>query len=246
MNYKSSYMDIDQLIQSIQSGTMTQQVRAESEGLVPRPKKENKPKPNPLAGLVDYTATMRKDAEEFVSTAPEKSPYPVLREHFDQKNPAFYATKGFNVASVGRRLMEDLQRDFKLTPEQAAGFVGNLDHETGGFKFLQEIKPVVAGSRGGYGYAHWTGPRRKAFEGWAAEKGLDLTSYEANYGFFKHELENTSEGRVLNNLSSAKSADEAAELVSKEFFRPGKPHLDSRKARANRYLSNFLKEREGK
>lgn len=67
MNYKSSYMDIDQLIQSIQSGTMTQQVRTESEGLVPRPKKENKPRPNPLAGLVDFTATMRKDAEDYTT-----------------------------------------------------------------------------------------------------------------------------------------------------------------------------------
>ena len=67
MNYRNSYMDIDQLIQSIQSGTMTQQVRAGSEGLVPRPKKETKPRPNPLAGLVDYTATMRKDAEDYTT-----------------------------------------------------------------------------------------------------------------------------------------------------------------------------------
>lgn len=69
MNYRNSYMDIDQLIQSIQSGTMTQQVRAGSEGLVPRPKKENKPRPNPLAGLVDFTASLRKDAEEYNTTA---------------------------------------------------------------------------------------------------------------------------------------------------------------------------------
>ena len=246
MNYRNSYMDIDQLIQSIQSGTMTQKVRAESEGLVSRPKKENKPRPNPLAGLVDYTATMRKDAEEFVSTTPEKSPYPVLRDDYDQKNPAYYKTKSFNASSAGRRLMEDLQRDFKLTPEQAAGFVGNLDHETGNFKFMQELKPVVEGSRGGYGFAQWTGPRRKAFESWAEENKLEPSSYEANYGFLKYELENTSEGKVLDRLASAKSADEAAEVVSKEFLRPGKPHLDSRKGRANRYLSNFLKEREGK
>jgi len=130
--------------------------------------------------------------------------------------------------SVQSRLMDDLQRDFQLTPEQAAGFVGNLAYETANFKTLQEIDPVVEGSRGGGGYAQWTGPRRVAFENWANEQGLDAAEYDANYGFLKYELQNTPEGRVLDELRGAETADDAARIVSEKFLRPGIPNLDRR------------------
>ena len=60
--------------------------------------------------------------------------------------------------SLGPRLM----RDLGLTDLQAAGLLGNLGHESGGFRQLQEVAPAVAGSRGGWGLAQWTGPRRVA------------------------------------------------------------------------------------
>jgi hypothetical protein len=69
MIYKNSYYEIDDLLSQIRSGTMTEKVRAETEGLVARPNKSQKPKArDPLAGLVDYSAAMRKDAEEFSTT----------------------------------------------------------------------------------------------------------------------------------------------------------------------------------
>ena len=133
--------------------------------------------------------------------------------------------------------MSDLMRDYKLSPEQAAGFVGNLSHESGDFKSLQEISPTVKGSRGGYGYAQWTGPRRRQFEAWAQKKGLDPTSYEANYGFLRHELDSTPEGAVLGNLRNASTVSDATEVVSNQFLRPGVPHMGSRKQRASAYLA---------
>ena len=84
---------------------------------------------------------------------------------------------------VATRLSNDLMNDFDLTKEQAAGLVGNLAYETGNFKYAQEIAPTVKGSRGGYGIAQWTGPRREAFESWATSQGLGLSSNEANYGY---------------------------------------------------------------
>jgi hypothetical protein len=141
-------------------------------------------------------------------------------------------------APIPARLMTDLMRDFSLTREQAAGFVGNLAHESGGFNSLQEIKPTVPGSRGGFGYAQWTGPRRREFEAWTGENGLDPTSYEANYGFLKHELTNTPEGKVLDSLRTAKSADVATQIVQNEFLRPGIPHTESRLNWTNRVLNN--------
>lgn len=143
-----------------------------------------------------------------------------------------------NSSEIGGRLSADLQRDFGLKPEQAAGVVGNLAHESGNFRTLQEIKPTVPGSRGGYGYAQWTGPRRFAFEQFAHERGLDPTSYEANYGFLKHELQNTGEGKVLAALRQAGDVNSATQVFSDQFLRPGVPAMDSRLRFASQYAGS--------
>jgi len=140
-----------------------------------------------------------------------------------------------NPSEIGGRLVSDLQRDFGLKPEQAAGVVGNLAHESGNFRTLQEIKPMVPGSRGGFGYAQWTGPRRIAFEQYAHQNGLDPTSYEANYGFLKHELQNTGEGRVLKALRTAGDVNTATQIFSNQFLRPGIPAMESRLRLAGQY-----------
>lgn len=145
------------------------------------------------------------------------------------------AMRAIGAGDVGQRLMSDLMNDFNLSQDQAAGIVGNLSHESGGFKTLQEERPVVPGSRGGFGYAQWTGPRRRAFEKWAQDKGLDPKSYDANYGFLKHELTQTPERGVLANLAGAQNYQDAAQVFSEQFLRPGIPHMESRLRRAGRY-----------
>lgn len=53
-------------------------------------------------------------------------------------------------------IMELLMRDFPaLDLDDAAAILGNLRHESGGFASLQEVKPTVKGSKGGYGWAQW-------------------------------------------------------------------------------------------
>jgi hypothetical protein len=93
-------------------------------------------------------------------------------------------------------IMRKLMKDFGLDDVGAAAIVGNLGHESAGFRFLQEIQPLIPGSRGGYGWAQWTGPRRRAFESWCADKKLDPASDEANYGFLCYELRNTEMGAL--------------------------------------------------
>jgi len=133
--------------------------------------------------------------------------------------------EGYN--KVAPRLMADLQKDLGISKEQAAGIVGSLAAETGGFSKMQEEHPIAG--RGGYGYAQWTGPRRVAFENWAKQNNLDINSYEANYGFLKHEL-TTSQSGELNRLRSAKDATEASRLFTGStregfgFLRPGAEH----------------------
>lgn len=146
-------------------------------------------------------------------------------------------TGGAVSGDIGSRLMADLQRDLGLSVDQAAGVVGNLAHESGGFETLQEISPLIEGSRGGYGYAQWTGPRRRQFEAWASDRGLDPSSYDANYGFLLHELTQTPEGRVMNALRGADSYRDAATVFSNQFLRPGIPHMSNRLSLAGKYAS---------
>ena len=77
-------------------------------------------------------------------------------------------------------IMAKLLSDFPIEKLAAAAIVGNLGHESAGLATLQEIKPTVAGSRGGYGWAQWTGPRRRAFEAYCKRNGKDPASDDAN------------------------------------------------------------------
>jgi hypothetical protein len=93
-------------------------------------------------------------------------------------------------------IMRKLMQDFGLDDVGAAAIVGNLGHESAGFRFLQEIKPLIPGSRGGYGWAQWTAERRVAFERYCKVRGLPPESDEANYGFLCYELRNTEKGAL--------------------------------------------------
>ena len=141
--------------------------------------------------------------------------------------------------NTGTWLAQQLIQDFGLTPAAAAGFAGNLAHESGNFRQLQEISPIVKGSRGGFGWAQWTGPRRRQFEEWSKQNGLDPSSADANYGFLKYELSNTPEGGVLKSLEGINDPSQAAQIVSNKFLRPGVPHMNSRIERSNQIASSL-------
>jgi hypothetical protein len=88
----------------------------------------------------------------------------------------------------GGEYVRRLVRDLGLTIEQAAGLVGNLLYESGGFAKLQEVHPLIPGSRGGFGVAQWTGRRREAFEDYARKHGLSVNTDACNYGFLITEI----------------------------------------------------------
>lgn len=46
----------------------------------------------------------------------------------------------------------------------ATGFALNFQDESGLNPGINEANPIVEGSRGGFGLAQWTGPRRRALE----------------------------------------------------------------------------------
>lgn len=134
--------------------------------------------------------------------------------------------------------MWKLQGDFKISLLSSAAIIGNSGQESGGFKSLQEKKPVVPGSRGGYGIMQWTGPRRKLYEAYCKRNGFDPANMEVNYKFLFVELhgDEGKDGKVLERVEAAKTLDEKTEIFMKEFLRPGTPHLDQRKIWATRAL----------
>lgn len=140
-----------------------------------------------------------------------------------------------------------LMADFDLTLEDAAAVIGNAGHESGGFKSLQEIKPLVPGSKGGYGIMQWTGPRRREYEAYCKRNNLVASDMETNYKFLFVELKGP-EGHVLPKLQAANGLEAKTELFMRVFLRPGIPHLTARiywaKRAVEAYKANPPKEKE--
>jgi|GEM_PF-3533081 len=131
------------------------------------------------------------------------------------------------------RIMEGLIRDLDITVEDAAAILGNLGHESKGFRAMQEDRPVNGG-RGGYGWAQWTGSRRREFESYCKERELNIDSYEANYGFLVHELLGTHKN-ALTKTKAANGLENKVKAFELEFERadPKHKHYDRREKYAN-------------
>ena len=121
-----------------------------------------------------------------------------------------------------------LSQDLSISPKVAAGIVGQLGYESSGLQSINEMKPTVPGSRGGYGWAQWTGPRRRQFESWAQQNNMDVADPEANYQYLVHELTQTPEKNVLSKLQGIEDPVQAGKVFTDTFLRPGVPAYDKR------------------
>lgn len=137
-------------------------------------------------------------------------------------------------------IMNLLMADFALDLESAAAILGNLGHESGGFQFLQEKRPLVPGSEGGYGWAQWTGPRRDAYEAYCARNGFDPASDTANYKFLFLELRGSERAAIpaVKNAVGLESKVRAFELAFERAHKDYK-HYESRVEWADRALDAY-------
>jgi hypothetical protein len=87
----------------------------------------------------------------------------------------------------------------------------------------------VPGSRGGFGWAQWTGARRQEFEAWCRDNGLDPASDAANYGYLVHELK-TKNPHILAKLKSGSLTAEQAADAFFEFESGNAPELEKHRA----------------
>jgi len=124
-------------------------------------------------------------------------------------------------------IMALLMRDFQLQLDDAAAIVGNLGHESGGFASLQEVKPTVPSSRGGFGWAQWTGPRRRSYEAYCSRGGLDRTTDKANYGFLFAELKGPYR-KAIDKLVAAKGLNAKVKAFELAYEQAGVKSYASR------------------
>lgn len=116
----------------------------------------------------------------------------------------------------------------------AQGVTARLNGESRLDPGINEVSPTVAGSRGGFGLAQWTGPRRKQLEAFAADKGVPVNDPEMQLDFLMWENANTEKG-AWQKVLGAQDAVQAAEFFTNHWERPGVPHLDATLATARKY-----------
>lgn len=117
----------------------------------------------------------------------------------------------------------------------AEGFAMNFQDESGMDPGINEINPIVKGSRGGYGLYQLTGPRRRQYEAYADQKGVDYSDPDAQMDFLMWELENTEKGAAQAIMSSTNAGEAGAAIVNK-FLRPAEKH---RAHRSSKYMKDF-------
>jgi hypothetical protein len=137
----------------------------------------------------------------------------------------------------------DMVRDFDLKDFQASGFVGNFGGESGLVSGQQEGKSIgwvcpradLLKYKGGIDWPQWTGNRRRAFVKWLESTGAPYPSYEASYGFVKHELQTAYEKAItqVKKTTTVKAATETAEAF---YEIAGIKHMDARIRFAERAL----------
>jgi hypothetical protein len=120
-----------------------------------------------------------------------------------------------------------------LAPHHAQGIVANMIAESRLDPGINEIAPLVPGSRGGFGLSQWTGPRRRALEAAAQQRGVPVNDKNFQLDFMMDELQGP-ENRAFRALQGTQNAVEAARVFSDQFLRPGIPNMGKRLREASR------------
>jgi hypothetical protein len=101
------------------------------------------------------------------------------------------------------------------TPEQAAGFAGNIDAES-------KFKTNEVGDGGAaYGLAQWHPDRQADFKTWA-KKDIRESSFDEQLGFMNYELTQGKEKKAGAMIKTAMSAGAAAKVIDDYYERSDK------------------------
>ena len=131
------------------------------------------------------------------------------------------------MSTEGKVLSGLVQRG--LPEHVAKAFVMNFRDESGLNPGINEKSPIVPGSRGGFGLAQWTGPRRRQLEAFAQQRGTDVSDMDTQLDFLMTELQGSESGAAKAILGAQDTPQAAAAIVNK-FLRPAEEHRARREA----------------
>lgn len=137
------------------------------------------------------------------------------------------------MAAIGRGGADEIRSGLikRGLPEHIAdGFIMNFQDESGLDPGINEASPLVPGSRGGFGLSQWTGPRRRALEAFAADRGTPVSNVDTQLDFLMSELQGP-ESAAAREIFGSKTSGEAAAAIVNKFLRPAEEHRASREAR---------------
>ncbi len=141
--------------------------------------------------------------------------------HGDSSAPAYQGEAASSNADSWMKFAQAPreQGGLGLTRAQAAGVVGNLQHESG-----HDIAPSGAtGDRGtAYGAAQWRLERFDRLRAKAAEWGMDWRTTAAQQRFMRHELD-TTEAKAYAHLRAAQTPEQAADAFNRHYERSADP-----------------------
>jgi hypothetical protein len=116
--------------------------------------------------------------------------------------------------------------DKGLTKAQAAGIVGNLDHEAPG------VNPNQHQHGGpGFGIAQWEGPRKREEKEFAKEQGKTADDLKTQLDFAWKELNTTHRG-ALRGVERSHTPSQAARAFERGFEAASRPHMKAREQSA--------------
>ena len=143
-----------------------------------------------------------------------------LRNYWTQK---WGGTAGGATDLRKAQVRDELMKRLEIPIDAAAGLVSNLNAESG----LQGIPnaEVPFTSTSAFGWAQWVGPRRKKFDKFVADHGLDPKSDEANMGFLVQELKQDYPELLAKLRSGKLTATQAANEIFL-FESGGAPKLE--------------------
>lgn len=140
------------------------------------------------------------------------------------------------MAALGRPAVNETSQRIKAglvergLPEHVAdAFVLNFQSESGLDSGINEAAPMVPGSRGGFGLAQWTGPRRVALERFAAARGVPASDESVQLDFLMQELSGP-EAAAGSVIMGAPDRATAADAILRQFLRPAPENVAARSA----------------
>jgi hypothetical protein len=152
-------------------------------------------------------------------------------------DPSQLGSMGKTFAEKAPVIMRNLLRDFpQLRDFHAAGVLGNIGRETGGFRLMQEVRPKKG--RGGLGWLQWTGPRREDFEAFCVPPRPGTDTNEGNYAFMVHEMRGK-EKNAFGLFAATSNLERATEIFMSKYERPGVLALEERIDWARKAMNAF-------